>query len=139
MSHFKTVMLKVYLILFGALILFHVCFVSSKRYDLIGGHLTEKQYSTALANGNTRLKVLLLKVFFLNNSSKIHYLFGLPERTIYFIYSGYFLLFAAFVLTYGGIINKNQKNEDKEKFESTNKLVQSVIEELKNRGLLPDN
>ncbi len=66
-------------------------------------------------------------------------MFGLPERTIYFIYSGYFLLFAAIVLTYGGIINKNQKNEDKEKFESTNKLVQSVIEELKNRGLLPDN
>ncbi len=131
-NHFKTVMLKVYLILFGALILFHVCFVSSKRYDLGGHHLTEKQYSTALANGNTQLKVLLL-----NNSNKIHYLFGLPERTIYFIYSGYFLLFASFVLTYGGIINKNQKNDDKESFltDKERDLLKELLENLKEMGM----
>jgi len=93
MSIFKKKILKICIILLGGLILFHIAFVSSKRYsvNVYGAKITnlsEKQYFSVAAHiPYFRGSVKLIK------STKVNYLFNLPEITIYFIYSGYFFLF----------------------------------------------
>ncbi len=107
MSIFKKKILKICIILLGGIILFHIVFVSSKRYtvNLNGAKITnlsEKQYFSIAAHipylyeGHQIPWVNLIK------STKVNYLFDLPESTIYFIYSVYFFLFMAFVIFYSG-------------------------------------
>ena len=99
----------------GGLILFHIAFVSSKRYSgsftntyLNSGftrfkvtNLTENQYFDYMIHIRSRDVPNLYQVELLK-TMKSNSMFGLPESTIYFIYSGYFFLFMAFVIFYSG-------------------------------------
>ena len=111
MSIFNKVILKICIILMGGLILFHIVFASSKGYyhkysteysqggvRLLPSNLTEKQYFTTLAHADVRVQLTLLSDYKYNPN----YLFGLPENTIYFIYSGYFFLLMVFIIFYSG-------------------------------------
>lgn len=99
MSIFKKRILKICIILLGGIILFHIVFVSSKRYTVKLKsfkitNLSEKQYFSLV--DHVRSSYAFIK------STKVNYLFDLPESTIYFIYSVYFFLFMAFVIFYSG-------------------------------------
>lgn len=146
MPIFKKVILKICIILLGGLILFNIAFASSKGYyhkytseytqggvRILPSNLTEKQYFAILAHGSVPLQLTLLSDYKYNPN----YLFGLPENTIYFIYSGYFFLLLVFVTSYTGMFGRTKVKENKENL-NAKKLKQEIELIRKNIGKLSE-
>lgn len=90
---------KIYLIIVCALITLNVIFISSKNYDAnhYNGegirNASEMQYQSCLNTLSFHEQVEFI------GTTKISYIFNLPEETLFFIYFGYFLISAGLILS----------------------------------------
>lgn len=99
MLYFPRIFAKICLIFLCGLVLFHIYFLSSKRFTahfeehkIING--TEEQYLSCLSS----LPYISGKTEFISNTETTH-IFNLSEQFLIFIYLGYFLIASAFILS----------------------------------------
>jgi hypothetical protein len=96
--------IKIWLICLCGLITANVIFVSSKSYSVnsindSGAYsdklicVSEMQYISCLSS------LPFTKQTYFISETKISYLFGLPEKTLYLIYLGYFIIAWIFILS----------------------------------------
>lgn len=111
---------KINLIVLCGLITFHVIFLSSKSYvakiELKYPRITFEINTTSEIQYQNYFNTLSYKlredeIIQFAQSTQIKYVFNLPEKTLYFIYFGYFMVATIFILsTKSNLNNSNNEN-----------------------------
>ena len=99
MLYLSKLKMKIYLIILGGLILFHISFLNSKTYtaqweDFEINEVTEEQYQSCLNS----LPFIDAKTEFISNT-KINYFYNLPAKSLLYIYLGYFIIASAIIIS----------------------------------------